>query len=188
MKMEQTECSKTSAYKIQTPGNYQEENIQQMYRFAVSLNSALDREWWLTLILLMWTTGWANSIPIYIQQDTTLHSLFISGNCWRVDGCGNCRLHRESITGTFNPWRVPTQTELSRPQRGMITVMIFMKSLSFMTLHFEAYCLNSMSKTTSFIQYIREENCAVCNQIIFSRHITPMSLLSCPWTWHMYRI
>jgi hypothetical protein len=35
----------------------------------------------LTLILLMWRTGWANSIPIYIQQDTTLHSLFISGNC-----------------------------------------------------------------------------------------------------------
>jgi hypothetical protein len=26
--------------------------------------------------------GWAlNSIPIYIQQDATLHSLFISGNC-----------------------------------------------------------------------------------------------------------
>jgi hypothetical protein len=29
MKMEQTECSETSAYKIQTPGNYLEENIQQ---------------------------------------------------------------------------------------------------------------------------------------------------------------
>ena len=28
MKMEQTECSETSAYKIQTPGNYSEENIQ----------------------------------------------------------------------------------------------------------------------------------------------------------------
>jgi len=28
MKMEQTECSKTSAYKIQTPGNYPEESIQ----------------------------------------------------------------------------------------------------------------------------------------------------------------
>jgi len=36
----------------------------------------------LTLILLMWRTGWApNSIPIYIQQDATLHNLFISGNC-----------------------------------------------------------------------------------------------------------
>ena len=30
MKMEQTECSETSAYKIQTPGNYPEENIQQV--------------------------------------------------------------------------------------------------------------------------------------------------------------
>jgi glycerol uptake facilitator-like aquaporin len=36
----------------------------------------------LTLILLMWRIYWAtNSIPIYIQQDATLHSLFISGNC-----------------------------------------------------------------------------------------------------------
>jgi len=28
MKMEETECSETSAYNIQTPGNYPEENIQ----------------------------------------------------------------------------------------------------------------------------------------------------------------
>jgi len=28
MKMEQTECSETSAYKIQTPGNYPEERIK----------------------------------------------------------------------------------------------------------------------------------------------------------------
>jgi len=28
MKMEQTECSETSAYKIPTPGNYPEESIQ----------------------------------------------------------------------------------------------------------------------------------------------------------------
>jgi len=27
MNMEQTECSETSAYKIQMPGNYAEENI-----------------------------------------------------------------------------------------------------------------------------------------------------------------
>jgi hypothetical protein len=31
MKMEQTECSETSAYKIQTPGNYPEENIQHQF-------------------------------------------------------------------------------------------------------------------------------------------------------------
>jgi hypothetical protein len=29
MKIQQTECSETSAYKIQTPGNYPEENIQR---------------------------------------------------------------------------------------------------------------------------------------------------------------
>ena len=29
--MEQTGCSETSAYKIQTPGNYPEENIQHLY-------------------------------------------------------------------------------------------------------------------------------------------------------------
>jgi hypothetical protein len=30
----------------------------------------------------MWRIGWAlNSIPIYIQQDATLNSLFISANC-----------------------------------------------------------------------------------------------------------
>jgi hypothetical protein len=34
----------------------------------------------LTLILLMWRIGRANSNPIYIQQDATLHSLFISRN------------------------------------------------------------------------------------------------------------
>jgi len=31
MKMEQKECSETSAYKIQTPGNYPEENIQPSF-------------------------------------------------------------------------------------------------------------------------------------------------------------
>jgi len=35
MKMEQTECSKTSAYKIQTLGNYPEENIQQICKGCI---------------------------------------------------------------------------------------------------------------------------------------------------------
>jgi hypothetical protein len=40
-----------------------------------------------TLILIMWRIGWApNSIPIYIQQDAKLHSLFISGNCSKCLG------------------------------------------------------------------------------------------------------
>ena len=41
MKMEQTECSETSAYKIQTPGNYPEENIQHT-EHGVSLKSRID--------------------------------------------------------------------------------------------------------------------------------------------------
>ena len=56
---------------------------------VISQGDVLQRKMWnrsktlITLILLMWRIGWApNSIPIYsyIQQDTTLHSLFISGN------------------------------------------------------------------------------------------------------------
>jgi len=41
MKMEHTECSETSAYKIQTPGNYQEENIQRT-EHGESLKSRID--------------------------------------------------------------------------------------------------------------------------------------------------
>jgi len=33
--MEQTECSETSAYKIQAPGNYPEGNIQHMRTLSV---------------------------------------------------------------------------------------------------------------------------------------------------------
>jgi len=35
MKMEQTECSETSAYEIQTPGNYAEEGIQRIYSYLL---------------------------------------------------------------------------------------------------------------------------------------------------------
>ena len=38
--MEQTECSETSAYKIQAPGNYPEENIQ--HTEDVMGNTGLD--------------------------------------------------------------------------------------------------------------------------------------------------
>jgi len=39
MKMEQTECSETSAYKIQTPGNYPKENIQQNNQYYTDVNN-----------------------------------------------------------------------------------------------------------------------------------------------------
>jgi len=41
MKMEQTECSETSAYKFQTPGNYPEESIQHS-EHGESLKSRID--------------------------------------------------------------------------------------------------------------------------------------------------
>ena len=43
MKMEQTECSETLAYKIQTPGNYPEESIQQnVLLFASAIFCCID--------------------------------------------------------------------------------------------------------------------------------------------------
>jgi len=38
MKMEQTECSETSAYKIQTPGNYPEESVQHRALIPILFN------------------------------------------------------------------------------------------------------------------------------------------------------
>ena len=38
MKMEQTECSETLAYKIHTPGNYPEEGIQHAEQFEMKNN------------------------------------------------------------------------------------------------------------------------------------------------------
>jgi len=35
MKMEQTECSETSAYKLQTPGNYPKESMQHTHLLCV---------------------------------------------------------------------------------------------------------------------------------------------------------
>ena len=45
MKMEQTECSETSAYKIQMPGNYPKENIQyNIYCFLKHCNSIVNKK------------------------------------------------------------------------------------------------------------------------------------------------
>jgi len=47
MKMEQSECSETSTYKIQMPGNYPEESIQQvtnyLYISAVTNNNMFEK-------------------------------------------------------------------------------------------------------------------------------------------------
>jgi hypothetical protein len=41
MKMEQADCSETSTYKIQTPGNYPEESIQHS-EHSESLKSSME--------------------------------------------------------------------------------------------------------------------------------------------------
>jgi len=51
MKMEQTECSKTSAHKLQTPGNYPEESMQYIVHFV----EAFEREKWFAY-LATWIT------------------------------------------------------------------------------------------------------------------------------------
>jgi hypothetical protein len=55
--MEQTECSETSAYKIQTPGNYPEQNIQHT-EHDESLKSRKQRLLSHTAFeLLLWPKG-----------------------------------------------------------------------------------------------------------------------------------
>jgi len=43
MKMEQTDCSETSAYKIQTPGNCPEENIQHHVEMSATGRSLVRK-------------------------------------------------------------------------------------------------------------------------------------------------
>jgi len=54
MKVEQTECFETSAYKIQTPENYPEESIQVEFFFIVS-----------PCILIHWTLHTNQCTSIY---------------------------------------------------------------------------------------------------------------------------
>jgi len=44
--MEQTECSKTSAYKIQTPGNYPEESIQNIAAVGRPVSENVGNNTW----------------------------------------------------------------------------------------------------------------------------------------------
>ena len=75
MKMEQTECFETSAYKIQAPGNYPEENIQHQFCLQGSSSSRrlLDpRRWdWYVVskrrkeIINMLSRNVGKQLPIY---------------------------------------------------------------------------------------------------------------------------
>jgi hypothetical protein len=73
MKMEQMECSETSTYKIQMPGNYTEENIQHT-EHGESLKSRIFR-----LVVETSSGGTKYSynklLSIIVQQDATMYSL-----------------------------------------------------------------------------------------------------------------
>jgi len=57
-------------------------NSTHLIYFLKILGNVSEEAVHLILILLMWRIQWApKSLPIYIQQGATLHSLFISGNC-----------------------------------------------------------------------------------------------------------
>jgi hypothetical protein len=53
MKMEQTESSETSAYKIQTPGNYPEESIQDINLFHRAQSSPFRNTYYLITLLFL---------------------------------------------------------------------------------------------------------------------------------------
>ena len=66
MKMEQTECSETSAYKLQTPGNYPKESIQHFYLSSpYSLRLAVTKKIIDFNASLFHRIIHVNSIPVY---------------------------------------------------------------------------------------------------------------------------
>jgi hypothetical protein len=90
MKMEQIECSKTSAYKIQTTGNHPEENIQHTEQ-GESLKSKILFPY---LFFNIHGSLHHNNILIYIQQDAMLNSLFYPETALHVLG-GTSTHHQE---------------------------------------------------------------------------------------------
>ena len=54
-------------------------------------------------------------IPIYIQQDATLHSLFISGNCSTCFGCCFLPSSRARTTGLSVLWVVYATHSMLKP-------------------------------------------------------------------------
>jgi hypothetical protein len=86
MKMEQIECSETSAYKIQTPGNHPEENIQQTVPFfvaaeACTLYSALSETRFSDI-----STDTVHSLQSHIMFCLILFSYIIHNNLLFIKG------------------------------------------------------------------------------------------------------
>jgi hypothetical protein len=64
MKMEQTECSETLAYKIQTPGNYPKEIIQHSEH-----GESLKSKMYLVTLIMYENTESCNSMKSVVQGD-----------------------------------------------------------------------------------------------------------------------
>ena len=76
--MEQTECSETWAYKIQTPGNYPEESIQYAYHTLETVESYCG-----------WNLNYSNICPTRCN----ITQFILSGNCSTCFG----RYHHPSL-------------------------------------------------------------------------------------------
>jgi hypothetical protein len=82
MKMEQTECSETVAYKIQTPGNYPEESIQQRRDLRKGNLRTTARTLWLRNVIKK---------TKYKDSYVTLGALFCiiyHSHTWKLLKCG----------------------------------------------------------------------------------------------------
>jgi hypothetical protein len=99
----------------------------------------------LTPTLLMWRIGWADSIPIYIQQDAGLHSLFISGNCstyfgWYFHPSSGVNTTVSTASGICH-----TVTAICRYRgrvgTGLSVLCVAYATHNFVTLHLVGYIL-----------------------------------------------
>jgi len=73
MQMEQTECSETLAYEIQTPGNCPEESIQHTYSLTAPISVGL------TPVFGFWNTIWKKEelgglFDVFSKQQYTVSS------------------------------------------------------------------------------------------------------------------
>jgi hypothetical protein len=105
MKMEQTECSETSAYKNQMPGNYPEDNIQHsehgeslkskilVYAHFI-LHISCNTKLYFTLgfqclfcynIFCNCSIIWHNFYVLLLISCTNLHILMIPSSCWHCN-------------------------------------------------------------------------------------------------------
>ena len=80
MKMEQTACSETSAYKIRTPGNYAKESIQHT-EHGESLKLRIDLYIHSFLTLLLDGGEWSDSPYGRFTRGNILHSPFDTRPC-----------------------------------------------------------------------------------------------------------